>query len=81
LAVQLQTPEDRYHQLYLLEQAGYALPATVLLEDILDENPDPQLQNRLNAACSVLMEESLLRQRRPLVGQTRLKIYDLPSAG
>ncbi len=81
LAVQLQTPEDRYHQLYLLEQAGYALPASVLLEDMLDENPDPQLQNRLNAACSVLMEESLLGQRRPLVGQTRLKIYDLPSAG
>ncbi len=81
LAVQLQTPEDRDHQLYLLEQAGYALPATVLLEDMLNDNPDPLLHHRLNGACSVLMEESLLGQRRPLVGKTRLKIYDLPSAG
>ncbi len=81
MAVQLQTPEDRSHQLYLLEQAGYALPATVLLEDMLNENPDPMLQHRLNGACSLLMEESLLGARRPLVGKTRLKIYDLPSAG
>jgi len=58
----------------LLESAGEPLLAASVLDQALKESPDPILYEKMKESAAVLMEESLLKERRPLMGKTRLKI-------
>jgi len=66
--------DDRCHRVYLLESAGEPLLAASVLDQALKESPDPILYEKMKESAAVLMEESLLKERRPLMGKTRLKI-------
>ncbi len=80
-AVHLAHGPDLYRQVYLLEKAGESLRAAALLESLLDENPDPVLQHYLNQSCLSLMEVSLLQEKLPLMGETRLRISEISEKG
>ena len=81
LAAQLADGPDLYRRSYLLAQAGESLQATVLLESLLHEKPDPNLQHYLNQSCLSLMEVSLLQEQLPLMGETRLRISEIYAEG
>jgi tetratricopeptide (TPR) repeat protein len=74
LAAQCCNKDDLCQRIHLLEKAGESLLAASLLEEAVKQNPDSVLHEHLKDSCTALMEESILQEKFPLMGETRLKI-------
>ncbi len=73
LAAELGCEEDPERQAWLQLQAGNLLQGASLLEQSVRQVPSSVLQSYLKDVYAVLMEETLLQERHPLVGETRLR--------
>jgi tetratricopeptide (TPR) repeat protein len=74
LAAQCCNKDDLCHRIHLYEKSGESLLAASLLEEAVKQDPDSVLHKHLKDSCAALMEESLLKEKFPLMGETRLKI-------
>ncbi len=74
LAAEFDSGEDPGRQAWLHLNAGNLMEGASLLEQSVRHVPSSALQSCLKDVYAVLMEESLLKERRPLMGETRLRL-------